>query len=326
MKKILTVLVVVCALTLISFQVHAVELKIATLAPQGTSMHNTFEKLGKDIKAATGGRVSIKIFGGGVQGDEKDVVRKMRYGQLDGAALTGVGMGMIDPQIRVLELPFLFKNSSEVDKVYAGMEPFFKSAFSNKGFELLGWAEVGFVKIFSNKAIREKTDLKGVKMWMWEGDPLAKAMYDAMGVTPVPLAITDVLTSLQTNLIDAAYAPEFGAIGFQWHTKTKYMTDVNLVNGTGGIILTKKAWAKISGGDKAIIKNLIKAEAKKLVQQTRQDNLESKQAVKSAGIQVVTPTPEAVEELRQIGKQVRTTLVGNLYSQQLLDMVLSKLK
>lgn len=303
----------------------AVELKIATLAPQGTTLYKGLDDAAKEITAKTGGAVTVKIFAGGVQGDEKDVVRKMRYGQLDGAALTGVGLGLIDPQIRVLELPFLFQNEGEVDKVYASMEGYFAKQFEAKDFVLMGWAEVGFVKIFSNKPIQKKADLKGMKMWMWEGDPLAESMYRAMGVTPVPLAITDVLTSLQTNLIDAAYAPELGAIAFQWHTKTKFMTDVNLVNGTGGILFTKAAWAKVSAKDQAIIKSIVQQRAKDLVQSTRRDNAASKAAVQGAGIKIVTLDAAAVTELQTIGKQVREELVGKLYSKQLLDQVLALL-
>lgn len=301
---------------------HAVELKISTLAPEGTTMYNGLHETARQIKERTGGRVTVKIYAGGIQGDEKDVVRKIRYGQLDGAALTGVGLGLIDPQIRVLELPFLFRNTADVDRVYSQLDDYFKQQFAAKGFQLLGWAEVGFVKLFSNKPIRNKKDLEGMKMWMWEGDPLAEAMYRAMQVTPIPLAITDVLTSLQTHLIDAAYAPELGAIAFQWHTKTKYMTDVNLVNGTGGIVLSKKAWAKLAPADRNTIQQIIKSEAKKLVQQTRQDNLKSKEAIQSFGIQVVELEPKALEELMVIGQQVRTELTGRLYSQELLNRVL----
>lgn len=304
---------------------YATELKIATLAPEGTSLYKGLEQAAREIKTKTGGRVTVKIFAGGVQGDEKDVVRKMRYGQLDGAALTGVGLGLIEPQIRVLELPFLFKNTAQVDRVYAGMEDYFKKEFAKKGFVLLGWSEVGFVKIFSNKPIRTKEDLKGMKMWMWEGDPLAREMYKAMNVTPVPLAITDVLTSLQTNLIDAAYAPEFGAIAFQWHTKTKYMTDVNLVNGTGGILVTRKAWSRLSGKDQSVVKQVIKNQAVKLVQKTRQDNLASKAAIQNAGIQIVQPDARALAELQSVGQQVRKSLTGKLYSQELLNKVLGLL-
>lgn len=302
---------------------HAVELKIATLAPEGTSMQKKLAEMASEVATKTGNRVTFKIFAGAVQGDEKDVVRKMRYGQIDGAALTGVGLGLIDPQIRVLEVPFLFNNALEVDKVYSQLRSFFVQEFHKKGFELLGWAEIGFVKIFSNKPVRRKDDLKGLKMWMWEGDPLAKEMYAALNVTPVPLVVTDVLTSLQTKLIDAVYAPELGAIAFQWHTKTKYMTDINLVNGTGGILLTSQAWNKVSGGDHGIIQQVIDQKAKELVQQTRADNEQSKQAIQSLGIEVVTPDEQSLQEMRTIGKDVRERLVGQLYSQDLLNKVLS---
>lgn len=325
MKSFITKLAFVLGIVLAT-QANAVELKIATIAPQGTSLYNGLNRTAKEIQTATSGRVTVKIFAGGVQGDEKDVVRKMRYGQLDGAALTGVGLGLIDPQVRVLELPFLFRNEVDVDRVYSQMEGFFSGAYKQKGFELMGWADVGFVKIFSNKPIRSRKDLVGMKMWMWEGDPLAEEMYKEMGVTPVPLAITDVLTSLQTNLIDAAYAPELGAIAFQWHTKTKYMTDLNLVNGTGGILFTQKSWSQVSGADQAKIREIFKNQTKQLVAQTRADNQASKVAVQSAGVQIVTPEPTAVEELQGIGKTVRNNLVGRLYDQQLLDKVVGLLQ
>lgn len=326
MKKLFKMFVI--GLTLLT-AVHAqaaVELKIATLAPEGTTLYKGLQSASQQIKAKTAGRVDFKIFAGGVQGDEKDVVRKMRYGQLDGAALTGVGLGLIDTEIRVLELPFLFSNEASVDRVYSQMKPYFRDAFRQKGFELLGWAEVGFVKIFSNKPIRQKKDLNGMKMWMWEGDPLAEEMYKAMGVTPVPLAITDVLTSLQTNLIDAAYAPELGAIAFQWHTKTKFMTDVNLVNGTGAIVLSAKGWQKVSASDRAIVEQVIAEQTQVLVNQTRADNKASKEAVQSAGIQVVQLEGKALEDLKNIGQQVREALVGKLYSRDLMDKVVALTK
>lgn len=303
----------------------AVELKIATVAPEGTSLYKSLATMADEVKTKTAGRVTIKIFGGGVQGDEKDVVRKMRYGQLDGAALTGVGLGLIDQQVRVLELPFLFNNEAEVDKVYAGMDDYFSKLFSEKGFKVLGWSEVGFVKIFSDKPIRNRKDLEGVKMWMWEGDPLAEEMFKEMKVTPVPLAITDVLTSLQTRLINAAYTPELGAIALQWQTKTKYMTDVNFVNGTGGLLLTNAAWAKIGAQDQAAVKAVGKTTAQALVQQTRKDNLESKAVIQGQGLQIVTLDPEALVEFKEIGKAVRQNLIGKLYSQEVLDKVVALL-
>ena len=311
---------------LISQSAHAVELKLATIAPQGTTLYAGLQKAANEVKTKTGGRVSFKIYGGAVLGEDKELVGKLRYGEIDAAALTGIGLGMIDPEIRVLELPFLFQNTNQVDAVYAGMKDHFAGRFDKKGFKLLGWSEVGFVKIFSNGPIRKRDDLNGKKMWMWEGDLLAKTMYESMGVTPIPLSIADVLTSLQTNLIDAAYSPELGAIAFQWHTKVKYMTDINLVNGTGGIVVTKQAWNKISAADRKVVAEIVARHSKQMVQQTRQDNAKSKQALAAAGIEIVKLEPAAVSELQSIGNEVRQKLVGKLYSQSALDKVLSLIK
>lgn len=324
--KIVKRLLLALALTTITLPAFAAELKLATLAPQGTTLYNSLKAAADEITAKTGGKVTVKLFGGGVQGDEKDVVRKMRYGQLAGAALTGNGLGLIEPEIRVLELPFLFEDNTQVDNVYAGMKDYFKLAFDKKGYVLLGWAEVGFVKIFSNKPIAKRSDLKGMKMWMWEGDELAKAMYEAMGVTPVPLAITDVLTSLQTNLIDGVYNTELGAIGFQWQTKVSNITDLNLVNGTGAILLAKPEWNKLGASEKAVVQQVIEQTSAKLVQQTRADNVASKTSLTQNGVNLVTPDAADVVELRKIGLDVRQKLVGKLYSQQTLDKVLSLLK
>lgn len=318
-----SIVALVVGCILVSTQALAVDLKFATLAPQGTSLYKKLQEAGGEIKAKTGGRVSFTIFGGGTAGDEKDFVRKMNFGELQGAALTGVGLGLIDPQIRVLELPFLFKDTATVDKTYAAMRDYFNSAFDKKGFVLLGWAEVGFVNIFSNKAIKKKEDLKGTKMWMWTGDPLAEEMYKALNVTPVPLAVTDVLTSLQTGMIDGAYAPPLGAIAFQWHTKTKFVTDINLVNGTGALIVSKKEWGKVSTADQAAVKAILDAKAKDLTVQSRKENAESRSALQASGLQIVTPDPAAVTELREIGLSVQKALVGRLYSQELLDKVLA---
>lgn len=311
---------------LLTATANAVELKIATIAPQGTTLYTELENAAKEIQAKTGGKVTVKLFGGAVLGEDKELVGKMRFGEIDGAALTGVGLGMIEPEIRALELPFLFENTAQVDKVYTTLEPYFVQKFADKGFQLLGWSEVGFIKIFSNKPIRERKDLAGMKMWMWEGDMLAQEMYNSMGVTPVPLSIADVLSSLQTNMIDAAYCPELAALGFQWQTATKFMTDVNLTNGTGGIILTNKAWAKLGAAEKTIVKDVISTHAKTLIAKTRAENIESKTALQNSGMQIVQVEPKALLELKGIGNEVRQKLVGKLYSQDVLDKIINALK
>lgn len=301
-------------------------IKIATLAPEGTTLANGLIKMKEEVKAKTGGKVDFQIYFGGTAGDEKDVVRKMRIGQMAGAALTGVGLGMIEPEIRVLELPFLFDSYVAADKVYGKMKPYFEKKFDSKGFVLLGWAEVGFVKIFSNKPIHTKADLAGMKMWMWEGDPLAQAMYECLNIVPVPLAITDVLTSLQTGLIDGCYAPELAAIAFQWHTKVKNVSDINLVDGTGGLLLAKAEWAKLSPEEQKIVKDVIAGQSQQLITQTRSDNQQSQSVLQSSGLTIGKPDPAAMADLKTAGTCTEQKLTGKLFPQTLVDQVKAALK
>ncbi len=297
------------------------EIKLSVLAPEGSTWVKVLEAMNQELQTKSGGKLALKIYAGGVSGDEKDVLRKMRIGQVHAAALTGVGLGEIVPAVRVLELPMLFRNYQEVDYVKGKIQPELEKQFDAKGFVLLGWAEAGFVNIFSNKPIKNKEDMKGVKMWAWEGDPLVKAMYESLGIVPIPLALPDVLTSLQTNLIDGVYGPPLGVIALQWFTKVKFMTDANLANSTGALIISKAQYAKLPPDMQALLKETAQKYGQQLVQKIRAENSASIATLKKNGIQVVTVEGPAQQEIVALSEAVYPKLSGSLYSPALLQQV-----
>ena len=152
-------------------------IKFATLAPEGSSWMKSMRGLAEKIKKATDGNVTFRFYPGGVSGDEKDVIRKMRIGQLHGAGFTGVGLGQILPEVRVLDLPFLFSTDEEIQHVYSKMSDYYAARYEDKGYVLLGWVPVGWIHFFSQHPIRSVEDLRRSKSWMWEGDPLVEQAY-----------------------------------------------------------------------------------------------------------------------------------------------------
>jgi TRAP-type C4-dicarboxylate transport system substrate-binding protein len=218
----------------------AYTIKFATLAPPGSAWMGLLEDWDRDLRAKSNGRIGFKFYPGGVQGDEPEVLKKMRFNQLQGGAFTGYGIGRMYSPARVMELPFLFRNTDEIDAVRRELMPQFRKGFEDNGFELLGWMEVGFVHIFSKHPIRSMDDMKSSRVWLWQGDPMGQAFFDASGISPVPLSIIDVYTSLSTGLIDTVYAPPLGAIALQWFTKTPYVSTVPLTDGIGGLIVSKR--------------------------------------------------------------------------------------
>jgi TRAP-type transport system periplasmic protein len=301
------------------------ELKLATLAPEGSTWMNIMEELDQQIRTSTQGEVGLRWYPGGIQGDELVVLRKIRSGQLQGGGMTGVGLGEIAPSLRVLELPFLFRDESEVRAVHTVMDPFFESKLHDAGYTLLGWAEVGFVYLYSKEPVASTADLKNQKMWLWEGDPLAEAFLKAAGVSPVPLAITDVLTSLQTGLITAVYITPLANIAMQWFTRVSCYTDIPLSFSMGAVVVTNDAYAKIPAQYQDVVHDLCRTYFAKLTEASGADNVKSTGVLTKQGISPVAVPPAEAEAFRQMGRKVWTGLVGKLYDQSTLDQVLSVL-
>lgn len=301
-------------------------IKFATVAPEGSTWMNVMNDYAADVKKQTNGKVKFKIYPGGIQGDELDVIRRIRNGQLHSAGFTGVGLGEILPEVRILDCPFLFNSYEEVDYISKKLFDQFSRHFEEKDYVLLGWAEVGFVYVFTNLPIHAKSDMAGVKMWMWEGDPIAEATFKAFDINPIPLSITDVLTSLQTGLIDGVYTSPLACVALQWHTKVKYMLELPLADSQGAVLISQKQFDKLDSDNQVKLKEISRQWFKKLTELSRQDNAKSLQLIKDSGIQFTTiKDPAEVKRFDEVGAKARQSLVGKLYDASLLNQVESAL-
>jgi TRAP-type C4-dicarboxylate transport system substrate-binding protein len=236
------------------------------------------------VEKESQGRLKFKLYSGGVSGDEPDVLRKIRFGQLQGGAMTGHGIGYIYSPTRVLEIPFLFRSYDEVDHVRAQLMPEIREGFHQNGFELLGWMEVGFIQLFSRTPIYSIDDMKKRRIWLWQGDPLGTAFFAASGLSPVPLPITEVFSSLSTGLIDTTIAPPLGAIALQWFTKTPYMTSMPVMDGIGGLIVSRKFFDALPNDLQQLLRRTGEEAGARLLVETRRDNEKSLAVLKQHGV------------------------------------------
>ncbi len=309
--------------TMDNFAYAKTRIKCAVVAPKGSTWMNILEEWDKDLKSKTNGGLSFKFYSSGSMGDEKQVLRKMRQGQLDAGAFTGVGLGEIVSEVRLMELPFMFDSANEVDYVLDNMESTFNKKFEEKGYVNLGWAETGFVYIFTNKPIKNVDDMKGVKMWMWEGDELVQAIFKDLNLVPTPLNLTDVLTSLQTRLIDGVYGPPLGAMALQWTSKVKYMVAQKMGYATGAILISKKTYDSLDPTDRKALNETAKVYSQKLTRSVRADNEKAKLSIKNNGIIFTEAAPATVSMMKSVSSKVADGLVGKLYSRDLLQKVRS---
>ncbi|HXG01472.1 MAG TPA: TRAP transporter substrate-binding protein DctP [Bacteroidota bacterium] len=310
-----------CMLTQLGFAQHYT-IKFASLAPEGSTWMNVLKEYDAAIRKESGGRLGFKIYPGGVQGEDRDVIRKMRLGQLHSAGLTGFGLGDIAPKVRILDSPFLFQSYDEVDHVYEVFNDEFEKAFRDNGYVLLGWAEVGWVYLLTNTPVRTLADMKGVKMWMWEGDKVAEATFKALGISPIPLSVIDVLTSLQTGLINGAYTSPLAALVLQWHTRVKYMMNLPLADASGAVVITKKKFDELPSDLQEILLRNGRKYMRELTVKSRKENADAITVMKKSGIQLIDiGSQQAIQDYIAAGKRARRSLVGVLYDQDFLDRV-----
>ncbi len=293
-------------------------IKFATLAPEGSTWIKVMRELDSAVRAQSGGRLGFRLYPGGVAGDEKDVIRKIRLGQYGGGGFTGVGVGEVAKKVRILDAPLFFKTYDEVEHIQQKYEKDFEQSFEDGGFVLLGWAEVGFIYVFSNKLVRSFADLRAMKPWMWEGDPIAQSAYQAIGVSPVQLSATDVMTSLQTGMVDAVYASPYTLIALQWFTRVSYAMTQPLADALGAAIISKKIYDSLPDDLKGILLSTSRNYISRLTDSSRQDNAKAIETLKARGVKFVPAPPEIASEFDTIGNKARQILVGTLYSQEFL--------
>ena len=280
----------------LSLSVQAATLKIATLVPDGTSWMKAMRAAGEEIKTRTEGRVKLRFYPGGVMGNDKSVLRKIRVGQLHGSVLTAGGMAILYPDVQIYSFPFMFRSYQEVDYVRSRMDQSIIDGLAKRGFVSFGLSEAGFVYLMSQNPISSVEELRQNKVWTPEGDRVARIGLQAMDVSPIPLPITDVLTGLQTGLIDTIGASCVAAIALQWHTRIKYLTDSPVFYLYGSLVFKKRALEKLSPSDLQILAEVLASTVMDINQKSRLDNQNARQALLKQGIQLVTPNAEEISQ------------------------------
>lgn len=262
-------------------------IKFATLVPAETAWMKQIDAWAEQVARQSNGQLVFKIYAGGVMGDEPDVLRKIRSEQLQGAFFTGYGIGRIFSPARVLEVPFLFKNTDESDYVRRHLMADIEQGFRANGFELLGWPEVGFIHFFSKLPIHSLDELKQRNIWLWQGDPLGEAFASAANIAPVPLSIIDVYGQLSAThgSIDTVYNSPFGALAMQWHSRLNYATNIPMTNAIGSLVVSNRFFASLPEDLQQLLKQTGQETGKRINAIARRDNQKSIELLKQSGIE-----------------------------------------
>jgi TRAP-type C4-dicarboxylate transport system substrate-binding protein len=281
-----------------SVSAKPVVLKIATATPQNSSWGKAMMESAAEIKDKTDGRVVFKYYFGGVQGSDGQARKKIKRGILHGGAFTPSGINEEYADINLYSLPLVFESDEEAAYVRTLMDEKLIAGMAEKGLITFGFAHTGFAMVMSNEPVHGIDDLRGKKVWVPEGDQVSYDSMKALSVSPVPLPLTDVMTGLQTRLIDIAPVSPIGALFLQWYTKVKYVTDMPLVYTFGFLVIDERKWQEIETADQQTVRDVIAPMFARFDGSGATDNEGALAAIVDKGLQKVVPDAEEKARIR----------------------------
>jgi len=297
-------------------------LRIATLSPRDTEMTRGFTRIDRGLRAATQDEWSVQLFPSGIQGDEKDVIRKMKDGVLDGSIISDTGLAQIVRDVTVLQAPGVIRSYEDLERVQKVMNQEWEASFDKAGYKLIAWGEAGQYRTFSKTPVTKPDDLKSMRPWLWPENYVQKEFFHVIGATGVPLDLREVYPALQTDIVNFVQATALALVALQWHIKLKYVsneTDGVLI---GALIMTKKKWESIPEQVRSALYKQIKENYEGDSGNTRVEDKKALDKLLQRGFTLSHFSPEGAKAFEAVSKQVRDHLVGRAYSRELLDRVM----
>ena len=300
-------------------------LRIASLVPEGSSWMKVLNAWNKTLKERTNGKLKLRFYPGGSQGDERDFVRKMRVGQLDGGVVTMTGMSMLIPAMNVLVLPGLLETYEKLDRVREKMAPDFGAMFEKEGFKLVGWGDAGKTRLFSVKPIKRPSEIKAMRPWVWKDDPIFVEFYQVIGASAVRLGVPEVYPALQTRMVDVVSSSAITAVSFQWYTRVKYMTAHKSAIIVGGTMMRKDKYDELPPDLQAAFDSTAARAHEILNKVVRKEDEKAYKVVVDKGIQPVD-AGDGKAEWDEAHKKVRDNLTGRMFPKSLVAAVTAAAK
>ena len=292
-------------------------IRYATLAPSGSTFGKVLKAWNRSLQKETEGRVELRYYSGGSQGDERDFIRKIRAGQMDAAGVTSTGLGIIVRPVLVLSAPGLIETYEELERVRKKMTPRFDEMFRDAGFELLAWADAGKGRLMSTMPILRPDDLRSARPWVWKDDPIFAEFLKVVGANGVRLGVPEVYAALQTKMVDVVPNSALGAVALQWYTKLKYMSKDSFGIVMGASIVKKEKFDELSPEDQAVLKSTAARAGAALDRVVRQDDAEAYRVLIERGIEVLDTGPYR-PEWEKAAAETRERLIGRIFSKSLL--------
>ena len=299
-----------------------ITIKLGTLAPEGSVWHDALLDVRERWRKITGGNLELRIYAGGVLGGEDEMVRKLQRRSLDAVGITGAGLPRLDRSVDVLNIPLLFESYEELDYVRNGIAPQLERRLEDRGFKVLSWSDGGWAYFFTKAPVRTPDDLRKLRLWISSGAPEAEKLFKKFGLQVVPLPVTDMLTGLQTGLVEAIDVPPLFALLDRSYRLTGHMTDLRWAPVNGAVVMSARSWNRIPAERQSALLEAVRDVARVVQSKIRQAGEKSIVEMQARGLKVVPIDADTYALWRREAQAAYPELRRSIGFPKLFDSVL----
>lgn len=297
-------------------------IKIATLAPRDSDLVKGLIRIDKGLQTETKGEWRIKIYAGGVAGDEQDALRKMRVGQMDGAVVTSVGLSQVLTELAILSTPGVIDSYEALAKVQKELNPEWDKKLDDQGYKMLGWGDIGMLRYFTKVPLASPYDLKKQRPWVWPESHTMKSVLHAIGATGVPLGVPEVYGALQTGMIDAVIASALSCVALRWHDKLNHVTARTHGPLVGGMVVGRKKWDMLPPNVQTMVSAQVAKDYAGANDEIHRDDKKAYDNLLTRGYKATPYTAQGEKDYKEVAKKARELLIGRVYKKDLLERVM----
>lgn len=322
MQKIKFLMMMYCLILVVVPQVLSqnVTIRIATIVPEGSSWVKCIKDIDQECRQKIG--VRFILYAGGVAGENQAMIQKIKYGQLEGAGLSGFALADFSSRIRIMDMPFMYNSLEEWKYVFKKIRSDIEDDLDKSGYVVLGWTYSGMAYIYSRDPVHNVQEFRDAKPWIYPGDPLMEDAFRELQANGVPLGTSGVLPAIQTGMVRCVYNSPYGLLAVQWHTSMSHWTDAPIGNTIGAFVITKSAFQRIPAIYQNKFKEICRNHFRTLSEQIDQDNTTAAQELaEKYNIKKIAPESAWVAELAKFGEQISRRQIGKLYAQDFYDKV-----
>jgi len=242
----------------------------------------------EEIEKGTQGRYKCQQFPAGALGGEREMVEAVQLGTLDLVNTSTGPVGNFVPEVKIVDIPFLFRDYDHARRVLDGpIGQDILAKFPAKGLVALAWTENGFRHMTNSKhAIVKPADSAGLKMRTMENKVHMEG-YRAFGIQPTPMAFPEVFGALQQGTVDGQENPIPVILASKFSQVQKHLSLTGHVYSPALIITSPRLMNKLSEADKKVFYEAAKKGAVAQRKKVNEDEANGIAQLEKEGMSVV---------------------------------------